>query len=693
MELALEVQVDHNTTCCLQVSSSELELITGFVDDATLKVRGRIEEGEKKCLTAQSETSASLRVTLAGGTAGSTVGSFEMIPTLTYFSTEKSDPRLPYVLMPISRNRHFFGRAEVFQVLEKALLPQADDHRDSDGSHLKTYALCGPGGMDKPEILNNFWPIDSSDSVLITSLDPLAKTYIYSRGGEMALPPFNDADRSKFLLAMTGRTDEHDEVETGDAISPYRRPKLNVRYDHTVASVWALETLKKGAPLLEVLSLLDADGTPEYVLEEAKSSHELPGYPRHSSDYHEARAELLQSSLIARERNTKKIIIHRLIQDAARAKMSDGRFNQVFSFTMHLVSSAWQYEQFGFGNELSPLNDSAPTVLTAPNLPALQLLLDAAWFKIMRGDNYLETSPILDMAQSIGEALQSDQTTGAQHPNLDVELRTLLRLFHHHRGVIGLHTNRPEQSLTHFKTFTKMLQDVAGADKTEGGNDQSLGVAWNELGNAYLQNHHYDQAEELSGSTKISINMPLINLAFCYWLQGRLDESGNLFQEALTDREKEYGVDDKTSLITGKLLLGFGHVRAAQGTFEESFLLHQRCLLQYKATIGNNHHRTGDACVALSNHYVRLVQYEAALTLLDQAIKIYGDLDHFLPERARAHYKRSKVMRLLLRADEADLDLRKAMDFYTKYCPQSSLRQSGDYTEEHFDYTVTFWSR
>jgi len=179
----------------------------------------------------------------------------------------------------------------------------------------------------------------------------------------------------------------------------------------------------------------------------------------------------------------------------------------------------------------------------------------------MRGDNYLETKPILDMAQSIGEALRSDQNVETQQdPGLSVELRTLLRLFHHHRGVIGLHTNCPEQSLSHFETFTKMLQDEIGADKTVGGKDQSLGVAWNELGNAYLQNHSYDRAEEclnksidalssLSGSTRISINMPLVNLAFCYWLQGRLSEAGNVFQDALTDREKEYGVDDKTSFV------------------------------------------------------------------------------------------------------------------------------------------------
>lgn len=63
----------------------------------------------------------------------------------------------------------------------------------------------------------------------------------------------------------------------------------------------------------------------------------------------------------------------------------------------------------------------------------------------------------------------------------------------------------------------------------------------------------------------------------------------------------------------GKLLLGYGNVKLAQGHLDESFMMHQRCLAQYKSSIGNNHHRTGDGCVKVSDHYVRLLQYDTAL--------------------------------------------------------------------------------
>lgn len=140
------------------------------------------------------------------------------------------------------------------------------------------------------------------------------------------------------------------------------------------------------------------------------------------------------------------------------------------------------------------------------------------------------------------------------------ELKVLLRLFHHHWGVIGLHTNRPKESLSHFQEFTEMLRQELGTDKPVAGKDQSLGVAWNELGNAYLQNEAHAEAEDcflksidalrtLSKSTELSISMPLINLAFCHWIQGHLEESSAEFAQALTAREKEYGSNDKTSFV------------------------------------------------------------------------------------------------------------------------------------------------
>jgi len=54
-------------------------------------------------------------------------------------------------------------------------------------------------------------------------------------------------------------------------------------------------------------------------------------------------------------------------------------------------------------------------------------------------------------------------------------------------------------------------------------------------------------------------------------------------------------------------------VQAERGLLDDSFSLHQRCLKQYRATVGNNHHRTADACVKVADHFVRIGEYESAL--------------------------------------------------------------------------------
>lgn len=53
------------------------------------------------------------------------------------------------------------------------------------------------------------------------------------------------------------------------------------------------------------------------------------------------------------------------------------------------------------------------------------------------------------------------------------------------------------------------------------------------------------------------------------------------------------------------MLYAMGNVLESQGRFEESLNFHLRCLEQYKKTLGNLHHRTGDVCHRLARHCMR----------------------------------------------------------------------------------------
>ena len=61
-----------------------------------------------------------------------------------------------------------------------------------------------------------------------------------------------------------------------------------------------------GAVLLDVFSFLDPDGIQEYIITSHPDVVSLESFPKTANAYQIARTELLQSSLIFREKTTKK---------------------------------------------------------------------------------------------------------------------------------------------------------------------------------------------------------------------------------------------------------------------------------------------------------------------------------------------------------------------------------------------------
>ena len=177
----------------------------------------------------------------------------------------------------------------------------------------------------------------------------------------------------------------------------------------------------------------------------------------------------------------------------------------------------------------------------------------------MRG-RFEETIPLLYLAEIMCDSLEKERPRdiSAQYL-LNDQLAVLRRTMTYERGVRALHINEPEISLINMKAFNKAVRE-SYKDVIPGGKDQTLGVSWNELGNAFLQNNDGLEAEKcylesknclgaLEGATHISVSMPLINLGFASWIQGRLGEADEAFCQALKDRENEYGIDDKVSFV------------------------------------------------------------------------------------------------------------------------------------------------
>jgi hypothetical protein len=168
--------------------------------------------------------------------------------------------------------------------------------------------------------------------------------------------------------------------------------------------------------------------------------------------------------------------------------------------------------------------------------------------------NFEQSKKLLAVADTMLSRLRTKRDD--EDPAVVERLIELATTFEHHSGVLALHTNRPRDSLQHLLKHKEMLEVNVPRELLE--RDSKWGVAFNELGNAYLQNGNAILAEEcfrwsidilnnLESTTTNTLTMPQINLGFSLWLQNKLSEAADEFSEVLAQRELAYGENDQVS--------------------------------------------------------------------------------------------------------------------------------------------------
>jgi len=317
-----------------------------------------------------------------------------------------------------------------------------------------------------------------------------------------------------------------------------------------------------------------------------------------------------------------------------------------------------------------------------------------------------------NMAQSICESFklrileepESASGTSVTLSGLNYSLAEIL----HNRGCIALEINEPSDALHYHKLFNdRMVKQLSGK---AGETDMRLAISWNELGNAYMLNDNWVEGEKcfrtsieemkrLRDFNNTIISLPLANLGLSYWLQKRLDEAAGILLEALEDRADELGEDDKVSFISGRLLHAIGNVRGSQGKPDEAYHYHRRLLLQYKATLGNRHHRTADAFSKVGEHHILQGQHETAIALLDAAQSAYSLSNTFEPEKMRAIWFRVKALNALGRVKDAEAELAKCFQIYSRLMAvregeeKLTKGKGSELRDGDIDRLIAFWSR
>lgn len=237
--------------------------------------------------------------------------------------------------------------------------------------------------VDDLNVLESLWPIDGPGCILITSRDPLAKEPTVLANAGCEINSFNSEESSEFLAQLTKRTGDSKGV--GDRLGGFPLSIVQMasviirnhmsfeefvetwdeRQEHTEylgvdselpapdtygkspSAVWAIDSLRHGKSLLEVMAFYDPDNIQEFVLKQY-SAISLGGYPAKHGEYLKARKELLQTSLVRKDATEKNLSVHRIVQDATRSRMEESRYHGNFTAALQLLVSAWPFEEFGW---------------------------------------------------------------------------------------------------------------------------------------------------------------------------------------------------------------------------------------------------------------------------------------------------------------------------------------------------------
>lgn len=453
---------------------------------------------------------------------------------------------------------------------------------------------------------------------------------------------------SEFIVAY-GKGEKRQEML--DAVTdPELRPSW---YSHNLVSAFALDHLTPGAAsLLKVFSMLDPEGIPDELVIQNLGHVALPGFPQSLDEYRSAREELLGSSLITGNRSHRKFFVHRIVQDVARIRLSRSEYTTVFLACMNMVSRLWPYEVFpswrhgvgrwstceGLFPQISRLLEMTSVAMPsrafdfAEDFQVIRLLVDAGWYRHERGQSS-ESIVFNNRAQEFCEHWQQ-RLSGSDSSQTDDErkdgqislhvLRNTIAEIVHNKGCISTEINAPDSAFAQFKVFNDMMKHDFEVQPGLEKSDMRLAISWNELGNAHMLKQEWEQGERcfltsiesmelLTNFQATDLCLPLVNLGLSYWLQGKISDAEKVLNRGLLIRKETLGDSDLGSFVRGRYLHALGNVMSTVGDQDKSLSYHREALQHYKATLGNNHHRTTDLYVKVAEHSIRLSQEETAL--------------------------------------------------------------------------------
>jgi hypothetical protein len=126
---------------------------------------------------------------------------------LADFSLAKRDPCLPCYIFSGAKNRDFYGREDVLDLIEEALTPFTQDGVAK--KDMKTFALCGPGGMGKTQVANEY---------AVTHMDMYEAIFWVNAEVATTLADEFSQIAEGLGLVLEGTTDARDQIVTRELV-------------------------------------------------------------------------------------------------------------------------------------------------------------------------------------------------------------------------------------------------------------------------------------------------------------------------------------------------------------------------------------------------------------------------------------------------------------------------------------------
>ncbi|KAL6716568.1 hypothetical protein ACLMJK_006135 [Lecanora helva] len=539
---------------------------------------------------------------------------------------------------------------------------------------------------DDQYTLTDYWPLQSNGSVLITSRDPLAKSYFTANpSAGVDLEPLSKAEGASLLYNMTALRDgdqahvaeriaellggvplaisqmagvirrqelrlsefleSYEDASEQGALHKSKYPIGKTNYPHDISTVWAFESLDTAtSSLLSTLALLDPDSIPEFLFADIPTSLSLDKFPTKSAAYRKARTDLLQASLVKRHADQNELIIHRLVQDSFKAQMEQPTKVHAFWFTVGLIALRW------------PTTMPPPTKKTAPVTTHRMWNIDrwpmceALYPHAMKLKQYYEEmgsvelgKPPLYFPSLLQNAALWQFERGRTHEVIkmlqlaldmlsmctDEDKGSVFVDTHFALGAVTAGTNDHDQSVYHHQCALRAQLEMRWREDVL---DTRLARCYNELGTGRME------GGDLSGSIEAFLESMRIdkelgvypwnwvmeaNLGLSYTYIGNMDEAEVVLVGTLDRREAKFGKNDTESYRPGRILHALARLREAQGRAEEAFQLYSRSLASLMATLGHHHHFSADCGHKVTQYAIKYGQYENALFQINRPESLF----------------------------------------------------------------------